>query len=306
VTGSSTGPSTVWLASYPKAGNTWIRAVLHALTRPTATRSTATASGPDGHALPRPPHDPDIDLNAIGSSPIASCRWPLDALLGFASSDLTPDEIDELRPACDTAADAQLEKTCFRKIHDGLFTGPGATPIVAPTATRAAAYLVRDPRDVAVSFAHFSGRSPAWAVARMATDSAALADNGRTLTHQVRQRLGTWSQHVDGWTGHALFPVATVRYEDLHANPVGEFRRLAEFAGLTVSRDQVTAAVTATRFDRLRAQEAQRGFRERPAGVSTFFRRGVVGAWRDELPTDLARRIESDHGATMARLGYLT
>jgi len=277
-------PFTVWLASYPKSGNTWARSVLQALTRPTG--------------------DGTVDINALDGGPIACCRWSLDARLGFASSDLTADEIDALRPACDAALDAELDDVSFRKIHDGLFTGPGGAPIVSPTATRAAIYLVRDPRDVAVSSAHFTGQPPAWAVARMADPDAALCAGDRSLDHHVRQRLGTWSEHVEGWTGHDLFPVAVLRYEDLQADPVDGFARLAAFAGLTVRRDQVAAAVAAGRFDRLRAQEARCGFRERPPAAEVFFRRGIVGSWRDELPTALVRRIEADHEATMARFGY--
>ncbi|HEX8632347.1 MAG TPA: hypothetical protein VF755_29665, partial [Catenuloplanes sp.] len=185
------GPFTVWLASYPKSGNTWARAVMRSLCEP------PRGSRPGG---------PPVDINALEGGPIASCRYALDARLGFASSDLLPDEIDALRPACDAALDRELTGVWFRKVHDGLFTGPGATPIVPPAATRAVAYLVRDPRDVAVSFAHFSARPPSWAVEQMANPDATLVGQAHRLHGQVRQRLGTWSDHVAGWTGHDLFP----------------------------------------------------------------------------------------------------
>jgi aryl sulfotransferase len=273
-------PWTVWLASYPRSGSTWTRAVLAALT------------------------GPDLDINALEGGPIASSRAAIDARIGFASTDLLPDEIDALRPRCDAALDADLDRIRVRKIHDGLFTGPGGAPIVSPAATRSAIYLVRDPRDVAVSFGAFGGGAPAWAVGRMADPGAALAGSATAVGGQVRQRLGSWSQHVEGWTSQRLFPVAVFRYEDLHADPVGEFGRLAAHAGLSVGPDEIAAAVAVTRFERLRAQEIRNGFRERPSVGTTFFRRGVVGSWRDELPWRLARRIERDHGAAMARLGY--
>jgi aryl sulfotransferase len=297
---------TVWLASYPRSGSTWTRALLAALSRATADR------GPTGH---RAAFDPDpcrrhrgsagpLDINALGDGPIASSRATLDAVLGFASSDLLPDDIDALRPAGDAAVNGGFDRVTVRKIHDGLFSGPGGRTIIDSTITRAAIYLVRDPRDVAVSLAAFLGRAPAWAVQWMADPDAALGRSSTDLGNQVRQRLGTWSHHVDGWTGHRLFPVEVFRYEDLHADPVGQFARLAAVAGLTVDAAEVTASVAATRFDRLRDQEVRHGFRERPAADRTFFRRGIVGSWRDELRADLVSQIERDHSATMARLGY--
>jgi hypothetical protein len=183
-----------------------------------------------------------IDINTLGSGPIASSRAHIDQLLGFASSDLTPDEVGALRPACDAAIDAELTATRCRKIHDGLLTGPGGAPIVSPAATRAAIYIVRDPRDVAVSYAHHSGRSPAWAVDQLSDPDAMLEPSLRWIGTQTCQRLGSWSEHVSGWLDHDLFPVTLVRYEDLHAEPVGEFGRVARFAGLDRTDNDVTRA----------------------------------------------------------------
>jgi aryl sulfotransferase len=297
---------TVWLASYPRSGSTWTRAVLAALSRATADRGAGgrgVAFDPDPCRRLR--HSPGpLDINALGDGPIASSRAALDAVIGFASSDLLPDDIDALRPAADAAVDRGPGRVTIRKIHDGLFSGPGTRTIVDPTTTRAAIYLVRDPRDVAVSLAAFLGRPPTWAVPWMANPEAALGSSATELSSEVRQRLGTWSHHVDGWTGHQLFPVEVFRYEDLHADPVGQFARLAAVAGLTVGAAEVTAGVAAARFDRLREQEVRHGFRERPFADRRFFRRGIVGSWRDELGTDLVSRIERDHHTTMTRLGY--
>jgi aryl sulfotransferase len=304
---------TVWLASYPRSGSTWTRALLAALSRATASRGPAgrgaagrgAAFDPDPCQRHRSFRGP-LDINALGDGPIASSRATLDAVIGFASSDLLPDDIDALRPAADAAVNRGFDRITVRKIHDGLFSGPDGRTIVDSTVTRAAIYLVRDPRDVAVSLAAFLSRTPAWAVQWMADPDAALSNSISELGNQVRQRLGTWSHHVDGWTSHHLFPVEVFRYEDLHADPVGQFARLAAVAGLAVSPAEVTASVAAARFDRLRDQEVRHGFRERPTADRRFFRRGIVGSWRDELRVDLVSQIERDHNATMARLGYAT
>jgi aryl sulfotransferase len=280
-----TGAHTVWLASYPKSGNTWVRAMLAAL--------TAEAD------------DPDLDINGLGGGPIASSRPHIEQWLGFASSDLTFEEIEALRPACDAAFDRSLDEVRFRKIHDALWTRAGS-PIVPPERTRGAIYVVRDPRDVAVSFAHHSDKTNEWSVEALGDPARAMVETGHDLDPQVPQLLGTWSDHVSGWTGHDLFPVLTVRYEDMAADPLAELARLASFAGLEPNAERLAAAVGAASFETLRAKEARDGFFERPGLDRPFFRSGRVGGWRDELAPELAARLERQHGDVMRRLGYPT
>jgi aryl sulfotransferase len=274
---------TVWLASYPKSGNTWVRALL-----------TALQLG-----------DGEFDINGLGHGPIASSRAHIEDWSGATTSDLTVAEIAWLRPRADAGLDATLEVARYRKIHDALRAGETREPIVDPATTRAAVYIVRDPRDVAVSFAHHAGRTLEWAVGRMADSAGMFSRTTKRLDPQVPQRLGTWSEHVRGWIGHDLFPVVTVRYEDLHADPEDQLARIAEAGGLEVDNADLAAAVAAAAFARLRAKEAASGFRERAHRDREFFRRGIAGGWRDELPAELAARIEADHGEVMARLGYL-
>ena len=272
---------TIWLASYPKSGNTWVRALLHALT-----------------------HGGSVDINRIEHGHVAGDPGLVERFSGIVASDLTATEIQWLRPRVDLALDRRLGHPHYRKIHDALFSGAAGAPIISVPATRAAVYIVRDPRDVAVSFAHHSGHSTAWAVERLADPSTAQDAATGTILPQLRQRLGAWSDHVEGWTSQELFPVVVVRYEDLHADPVRALTRIAAVAEIDAGRGAIEAAVQAAAFERLRAQELAGGFRERSRASAEFFRRGVSGTWTEELPAALARRVESDHGELMARLGY--
>ncbi len=272
---------TVWLASYPKSGSTWLRAVY------TAWRRRC------------PP-----DLNDLDGNPIGSDRRAFDAAIGLPSSLLTADEVDLLRPRADEAITADATAPGWRKIHDALFPGPAGEPIVSLAATRAAVYLLRDPRDVAVSYAHHMDRTVAWAVEQLSNPEAAAASSDGSLDPQVRQRLGTWSDHVRSWVDQSWFPVHVVRYEDCAADPVTTFTAALHAGGLEVTDAEVAAAVERSSFARLRAEEQAGGFKERPVNRSAFFRRGQVGGWRDELPAALARRVAEDHGEVMARFGY--
>jgi hypothetical protein len=275
--------ATVWLASYPKSGNTWLRAVV------TAWRS----GGPVG-------------LSGLDGS-VASNRQRFDDALGVPSSSMTPDEVDLVRPRLDELlASAAGDAPLLRKIHDAYVLGPAGEPIVSSAATRGALYVVRDPRDVAVSLAHHSGRTIDWARRRLADPEAAMNRDARALRPLLRERLGTWSEHVRSWVDDAPFDVEVVRYEDCAAAPVATFARALRFAGFApVDEPSVTRAVENATFDRLRAAEERDGFDERPPTAPSFFRRGQAGSWRDELPPDAAAAIEADHGEVMARFGYL-
>ena len=278
-------PRTVWLASYPKSGNTWVRAMMAALEH--------------GYA----------DLNAnLRDSVIASARAPLERFTGLVSSELLNEEVDRLRPLVDLQLDRmhpQREAFWHRKIHDALFTEDGA-PIVSPEATRAAIYLVRDPRDVAVSYSNHMGSDTATIVRKMADPSARMSGYHRHVTKQLGQYAGTWSSHVESWLDHELFPVVLVRYEDMLADPTAQLARIAHTMGREATPEQLEAAVAATTFDKLKSQESESGFNEAGHPDRPFFRRGIAGAWRDELSPELAARIESDHRRVMTRLGYLS
>jgi hypothetical protein len=178
--------------------------------------------------------------------------------------------------------------------------------VVSSAATRAAIYMVRDPRDVAVSRAHHNARPVEWVVDRLEDPAAAMGDTTRALIPQLQQRLGTWSEHVRSWVDHAPFAVHVVRYEDCLADPLRAFGSALRFADLgPVADADVAQAVRHAAFDRLRDAEAAHGFRERPAELERFFRSGRAGSWREEMPAAVANRVEAAHGDVMARFGYL-
>jgi aryl sulfotransferase len=272
--------NTVWLASYPKSGNTWFRTVVAAWQ----------------HADP-------FALESAG--PISSDRGRFDQLLGVASSDLTAGEVRALRPIADAVFDSAFDRPHLRKIHDSLFSGPEGTPIVSLTATRGAVYLVRDPRDVAVSFAHHGDRTVDVTVQRMGAAPKAMVAAENDITPQIPQYLGRWSDHVVGWVDRAPFPVHVLRYEDCLADPAAAFGSALAFAGFDLTRAQLQGAIELASFARLQEREQAEGFRERWGRGSAFFRRGVAGGWRDELDAELVARVESEHREAMVRFGYL-
>ncbi len=276
---------TIWLASYPKSGNTWLRAMYSAWSAREEAR-----------------------LDRLDGIPMAASRQAFNDALGIDSADLTVDEIDLLRPRADeviAAQDRRDGEIRLRKVHDALFTGPAGEPVVSAAVARCAAYVIRDPRDVAVSLAHHTDRPLEYVVEYMGSPNAAVAAAADRLEPQLRQRLGTWSEHVESWADQETIPVVVVRYEDCLQGPAAVWSTVLGFAGLPVEADRVAAAVAACSFAQLQRQEKQEGFNERTSANNLFFRQGRSGGWRTSLPAELAARIEADHQGVMRRFGYL-
>jgi hypothetical protein len=272
-----------WIASYPKSGNTWFRTFLHNL-----------QSG----------SNEPVDINALSTGAIASARGWIDNVLGFESSDLTHEEIDRLRPAVYRWS-LENEAIEYHKIHDSYQIGPDDEPLVSTDATLGALYLVRNPLDVAPSFANHNHTTIDAAIKAMA-DPAMVFAGSRTRAHrQLRQVLGNWSDHVASWVDAAALECHVLRYEDMHASPLGSFTAAARFLGLPHSPEQIAQAVGFSAFDILAQQEAEKGFRERPSRTERFFLQGKAGGWREKLSTEQISRIIGDHGPMMRRFGYL-
>lgn len=231
-------------------------------------------------------------------------RAAFDQALEIDSSDLTQDECELLKPRAleSLARTAPSHQIC--KVHDAWHDTPAGEPLFSPAVTRGAIYMVRDPRDVAVSYAAFMARSNDDTITAMANAQACLGQTHGQLNTHLRQRLGSWSTHVNGWL-NAPVPVLVIRYEDMLAQPAEVIARVTSFLGWTPSASAIAGAVEATKFSKLRDLEARTGFYEKIPTASNFFRQGRSGGWRESLTGDQAEAVARAHAPVMARLGYL-
>ncbi|HEX3983742.1 MAG TPA: sulfotransferase domain-containing protein, partial [Acidisoma sp.] len=169
--------------------------------------------------------------------------------------------------------------------------------------TGGAIYILRDPRDVAISFSRHLGLSLDRTIAFMNDPEAAT---GGTDT-AVYVRLATWSAHVHFWTCRPHPTLHVMRYEDMRTDPTAVFGGLVRFLGQEPPAERLARAIAHSDFDELRRQEeAAGGFVEQPQKAGdAFFRVGQSGQWRGTLTHAQTARIERDHGTVMQRFGYL-
>jgi hypothetical protein len=137
------GAGIVWLASYPKSGNTWFRVFL---------------------ANYLEDRDRPVSINALGSGAgmthgIASARHLFSEMLAIDAGDFSHEEYDCMRPDAYRALARRAQETPYLKVHDANVATADGEPLIPPDGTACALYFVRNPLDVAVSFANHSRQS---------------------------------------------------------------------------------------------------------------------------------------------------
>ena len=155
-------------------------------------------------------------------------------------------------------------------------------------------YLVRDPRDVLVSF---------WVFLR------GLGWWRGTLEELVADRqhgIEGWTRHVSGWLSgiDAAASFSLIRYEDLLANTTGELKRLYGLLGLPVSEEVLAAAIERSSIERMRALDSQFAAGHPARRRCEFVRRHPAGGGRIALPAPVRDLIEQEAASLMERLGY--
>lgn len=228
----------IWLASYPRSGNTFFRLLLNRL------------YGIQTHSIYADRQVGKI-AQIVGHAPM---EQPLDVL-------------------------AQMPETHFIKTHD-LPSGDDYP----------AFYLVRDGRDVLVSYARyvlsFEPAGQANGATRGEDEEAAF----RTTLHDLIAydgSFGGWGPNVAAWSRRPRTEI--VSFERLVEDPVGQVRRSLAAVGHDLTE---TGGTTMPSFEELHQL------------MPKFFRRGQIGSWRTEMPADLHELFWQRHGGVMRQMGY--
>jgi hypothetical protein len=164
-----------------------------------------------------------------------------------------------------------------------------------------AIYVVRDPRDVAISLYEFD---------RPGRDFDNFV---RSFVRGKASPHGTWHRNVGSWLSSPLAEngnLLVIKYEALRLDTQGTLALILRFLGVTADKEAVCSAVANNDLQRMRAKED----RARASGVEVSgesirskgrgVRKGSIGEWHERLTQNQARLIEDHAGDLLASLGY--
>lgn len=272
----------MWLASYPKSGNTWVRTIL-----------TALEYTEDGI------YNPD-NLSKI-------VRFPNPEFFDeFTKNYHNANEIKKLWIYAQQKINLKNEFTYLKTHH--LNCKMGVYPFTNNQNTSGSIYIIRDPRNVVTSFANHFAKDIEGAKNVMFN----VLMTG-TEPPDIFELVGSWSQNYESWTkfnkNHLL-----IKYEDLISDPEKEIIRIInyikKFKKLDVSKEKIKNTIETTSFENLKKHEKKGNFKESITNAETkekiaFFNLGKKNNWQTILDPKIAKEIEEKFSKEMLELGYL-
>lgn len=271
----------VWMASYPKSGNTWFRCFFMAL------------------------QHGEVNLNRLNTGGVFAGRSFYNEVCDFDTRLLTDKELKSIVAKSMIFYASRLKQLEFIKTHHAYVNAPNRNPVFPTAISCKVIYFVRNPLDVVASFASHNGVTIDESIKIMGTAKtfSAKQKNGLHTKSQFPQLLLSWSGHVNSWLNQKNIEVHLVRYEDMLNAPFKTFSGILKAVGLKVKSLDIKKAIDLTKFSKLQQIEQKEGFNEL-AKAAVFFRSGKNNGWKKELTKSQAQLIVNKHGDTMNKLGY--
>jgi hypothetical protein len=260
-----------WLASYPKSGNTWVRAIL--------------SSGLTG----------SCDINRLGYV-VPSFNNAVKKVQ-FAANQLEPNHnsanfwgMAQRRAAFDISS-----KQIIFKTHIAALKYEGEK-FPLENVTKKIIYVARDPRDVAISYANHYNLGLNQAIENIMSQNNAVTDP----ENKDFEFISSWEQHVTSWLALKQ-PKLIIKYEELEDDAIAVIRRIFDFVEIKplIEYEQIAEQ---TSFKRLKKQEKKSGFVE-SVNKKNFFNKGRSKQWKNISETNWKKLAEQTSEA-MSLLGY--
>ena len=279
-------PKIIWLSSYPKSGNTWLRYLI--------ANYFFNKEKKINHSIIRSiskfPKDSIIE-KLTTKNELKEAPYNISKYWSRAQEIVQKESFDPL---------FLKNHNSILKINENNFTNQNFS--------KAVIYIVRDPRDVAVSYSIFRGENLDKTVKIMCSENTPCTVNKTANGFYNIEVLGSWKQNYLSWKNSLPnIPKIIIRYEDLIFNCGYTFNRLISFLSdilnFKIDIDQINFSIENSDFNTLSKMENEFGFPEAKNGK--FFRSGKIGDWKNYLSKDNINNIENYCQNEMKELNYL-
>ena len=278
----------IWVASYPKSGNTWVRSIISSLVYT---------------------EDGIFDFPSIKKID----QYPQRRFLEYFTQDYN--NIHEIKKYWITSQERiNLDtKIKFFKTHH-LNCKIDNYPFTNKECTRATIYIVRDPRNLIDSISNHFSKSIEESKKFLLTSK--ILSPGKEIELRggnVITYLGSWKEHYKFWTNDNE-NLLIIKYEDLVKNIHQEIDKIIAFLknyiDLEVSDTKKENIIKSTSFEALKKIEDNGDFTEnvfvkRRSEKVRFFNKGPNNNWQKTLPKDIQKELETELNNELKELGYI-
>ena len=282
----------VWLASYPKSGNTLVRALL-----------ASYFFSKDGI----------FNFEVIKNIK----QFPHIGIFQNLGIDITNENEIVKSYIKAQASINQKERIQFLKTHSYLFN-INNNPFTDLNNTLGAVYIVRDPRNVVTSYAHHNSISIKETADRMINS---IHYGGNLESEHVSDRtkvyLGSWKSNYNSWKSFkSPGKYLLIKYEDLVNKKEEKLLEILKFIhklkniNFSVDKKKLKNVIESTEFENMKNLEKKEGFIESKIDPKTgqkipFFNLGAKNIWKNILEDEVREKIENSFKEEMKELGYL-
>ena len=271
----------IWLASYPKSGNTWVRLFLDFYI--------------NNHS----------NINNLKINQFPQKIYTKDLIKDFSS-------VKEFSVNCNLAQTIinMDNKIKFFKTHNSYWSVQNHK-FTDETNTLGVIHIVRDPRNVITSLQNHYDIKDSEKALSFITNKNKFISNSKN-ENEIMHVISSWSNHYRSWKKFKK-NYLLVKYEDLLTDPKKEFERILRYlnkiANIKFDTSKFNYTLNNTKFDNLKKKENQNGFKELLNNDSlikkNFFYLGPNNNWRQRLELNIINKIEDEFKDEMIELKYL-
>ena len=277
----------IWIASYPKSGNTYVRSFLSSY-----------------YFSKKGKFDFEHLINIMQ---FPSLRYSKKDLYSFdeAAKNWIPNQNHFF----------EKKKLFFLKTHNSLYEFNNKK-FTTSNETVGAVYIVRDPRNVITSMCHHYSFTYDFAYEKMIDQNASLSEKTNDGDCSNFTYLGSWSDHYKSWKNNRDFRVLFIKYEDLQENKFEIFKNLISFIEELKNNKKndfdekrFLNSINSTSFANLKNKENIQGFQEnfisKDGKKINFFNLGFKNKWQNNLPKDILNKLNYKFEKELKELNYI-